>query len=63
MIPGNLVIGIPNRDFLIGFSDVNPDIVERISMQIQTDVAAHKYGMTDQLFTLVSGEVREYEWE
>lgn len=63
MIPGNLVIGIPNRDFLIGFSDVNPDIVERISMQIQTDVATHEYGMTDQLFTLVSGEVREYEWE
>jgi uncharacterized protein YtpQ (UPF0354 family) len=62
-VPGALVIGIPNRDFLIGFSDANPDILERIAQQIQADAAGREYSITDQLFTLESGEVREYEWE
>jgi uncharacterized protein YtpQ (UPF0354 family) len=62
-LPGNLVIGIPNRDFLIGFSDANPEILERIAQQIQADAASREYGLTEQLFTLESGEVREYEWE
>ena len=62
-LPGHLVIGIPNRDFLIGFSDANPDILERIAQQVQSDVAGREYGLTDQLFTLEAGEVREYVWE
>ena len=62
-VPGALVIGIPNRDFLIGFSDSNPDILERIAQQIQADAAGREYSITDQLFTLDGGEVREYEWE
>jgi len=62
-LPGNLVIGIPNRDFLIGFSDANPEILERIAQQIQADATGREYSITEQLFTLDSGEVREYEWE
>jgi uncharacterized protein YtpQ (UPF0354 family) len=62
-LPGNLVIGIPNRDFLIGFSDANPEILEQIAQQIQADAAGREYGLTEQLFTLESGQVREYEWE
>jgi uncharacterized protein YtpQ (UPF0354 family) len=62
-LPGALVIGIPNRDFLIGFSDSNPDILERIAQQIQADAAGREYSITDQLFTLDGGEVREYVWE
>jgi len=62
-LPGHLVIGIPNRDFLIGFSDANPDILERIAQQVQSDAAGREYGLTDQLFTLEAGEVREYVWE
>ncbi|HEY3232805.1 MAG TPA: DUF1444 family protein [Roseiflexaceae bacterium] len=62
-LPGHLVIGIPNRDFLIGFSDANPDILERIAQQVQSDAAGREYGLTDQLFTLEGGEVREYVWE
>ncbi|HET9223097.1 MAG TPA: DUF1444 family protein, partial [Roseiflexaceae bacterium] len=58
-LPGNLVIGIPNRDFLIGFSDANPEILERIAQQIQADSAGREYGLTEQLFTLESGQVRE----
>ncbi|HEX5691022.1 MAG TPA: DUF1444 family protein [Roseiflexaceae bacterium] len=62
-VPGALVIGIPNRDFLIGFSDSNPDILERIAQQVQADAAGREYSITDQLFTLDGGEVREYVWE
>jgi uncharacterized protein YtpQ (UPF0354 family) len=62
-LPGNLVIGIPNRDFLIGFSDANNEILEGIAQQIQADSVAREHGITDQLFTLKAGEIREYEWE
>jgi uncharacterized protein YtpQ (UPF0354 family) len=62
-LPGNLVIGIPNRDFLIGFSDADPEILERVALQIQADAAGREYGLTEQLFTLASGEIREYNWE
>jgi uncharacterized protein YtpQ (UPF0354 family) len=62
-LPGNLVIGIPNRDFLIGFSDANPEILERVAQQIQADAAGREHGLTEQLFTLEAGQVREYEWE
>jgi uncharacterized protein YtpQ (UPF0354 family) len=61
-LPGHLVIGIPTRDFMIGFSDANPDILQRIADQIQAD-ATREYGITDQLFTLNAGGIREYEWE
>jgi uncharacterized protein YtpQ (UPF0354 family) len=63
MLPGQLVIGIPNRDFLIAFSDSDPDILQAIAMQIQADSAQQANGLTDQLFTLIKGQIREYEWE
>jgi len=62
-VPGNLVLGIPNRDFLIAFSDANPEILRAIAMQVQADAARREYGLTDQLFTLVKGVVKEYRWE
>lgn len=62
-LPGHLVIGVPNRDFMIGFSDANPDILQRIAQQVQADAAAREYGITDQLFTLDASGIREYEWE
>jgi len=63
VVPGNLVIGIPNRDFLIAFSDANPEILRAVAMQVQADAAGREYGLTDQLFTLVKGAVKEYSWE
>jgi uncharacterized protein YtpQ (UPF0354 family) len=63
VLPGNLVIGIPNRDFLIAFSDANPEILRAVAMQVQADAAGREYGLTDQLFTLVKGVVKEYSWE
>jgi uncharacterized protein YtpQ (UPF0354 family) len=62
-LPGNLMVGIPNRDFLIGFSDANSEILERIAQQIQADATGREYSITDQLFIFADGEVREYEWE
>jgi uncharacterized protein YtpQ (UPF0354 family) len=60
---GNLVIGIPNRDFLIAFSDADPEIVQAVAQQVQADAAQREYGLTDQLFTFVNGQVREYRWD
>jgi uncharacterized protein YtpQ (UPF0354 family) len=62
-LPGRMVIGIPSRDFLIAFSDANPDILQALAAQIQTDYIGQPNGLTDQLFTLDRGQVREYEWE
>jgi uncharacterized protein YtpQ (UPF0354 family) len=62
-LPGHLVIGIPNRDFLIAFSDANPEILRGVALQVQADAAQREHGLTDQLFTLVDGAVREYKWE
>jgi uncharacterized protein YtpQ (UPF0354 family) len=62
-LPGNLVIGIPNRDFLIAFSDANPEILRAVAAQVQADAVQRQYGLTEQLFTLDEGVVREYRWE
>lgn len=62
-VRGNLVIGIPNRDFLIAFSDVDPDTLQNIAIQVQSDSVQRAHGLTDQLFTITGGQVREYEWE
>ncbi|MGB9752838.1 MAG: DUF1444 domain-containing protein [Roseiflexus castenholzii] len=58
---GQLVIGIPNRDFLIALGDENPDILRSVAAQIQIDAVQRDYGLTDRLFTLVGGQIREYE--
>ncbi len=62
-IPGDLVVGIPNRDFLIAFSDANQDILRNIAQQVQADANMREHGLTDQLFTFSGGVIREYMWE
>lgn len=61
-LPGTLVVGIPNRDFLIIFSDADRAILTAVAHQIQREAAERAYGLTEQLFTVEGGEVREYEW-
>jgi uncharacterized protein YtpQ (UPF0354 family) len=58
---GQLVIGVPNRDFLIALGDANPDIVRSVAAQIQIDAVQRDHGLTDRLFTLVDDQIREYE--
>ncbi|MGQ9548627.1 MAG: DUF5688 family protein [Roseiflexus sp.] len=60
-VSGHLVIGIPNRDFLIALGDANPDILRSVAAQIQIDAVQRDHGLTDRLFTLIGGEVREYD--
>jgi uncharacterized protein YtpQ (UPF0354 family) len=62
-LPGHLVIGIPNRDFLIAFSDANSEILRAVAAQVQSDATQREYGLTEQLFTLADGVVKEYVWE
>lgn len=59
-IPGEIIIGIPNRDFMLLFSDDDPDRVSAVALQITRDVRQHAHGISDKLFTLVDGEIREY---
>lgn len=61
--PGHMVIGIPNRDFMILFSDAERSILASVASQIEADVTQRANGLTDRLFTLEGGEVREYMWE
>ncbi|NJN16015.1 MAG: DUF1444 family protein [Oscillochloris sp.] len=61
--PGTMVIGVPNRDFLVAFSDADETIASSVAAQIQRDAAEREHGLTDQLFQLIQGEVRLYEWE
>lgn len=62
-IPETLVIGIPNRDFLIAFSDADDEILRSIAHQIQADSARFEHGLTDQLFTFAAGRITEYDWK
>ncbi|HWQ14666.1 MAG TPA: DUF1444 family protein [Roseiflexaceae bacterium] len=62
-VQGRLVVGIPNRDFLIALGDANQDILRAVAAQVQADATQREHGLTDQLFTLAGGAVREYEWE
>jgi len=62
-VPGRLVIGIPNRDFLIAFSDANSEVLRGVAAQVQSDAAQREYGLTEQLFTLANGVVKEYTCE
>lgn len=61
--PGAMVIGVPNRDFLIAFSDADRTILGNVARQVQFDAAEREHGLTDQLFTLEDGQIREYMWE
>ncbi|NTV63179.1 MAG: DUF1444 family protein [Oscillochloris sp.] len=61
--PGRMVIGIPNRDFMILFSDADESILANVASQIEADATQQAYGLTDRLFILEGGEVHEYTWE
>jgi uncharacterized protein YtpQ (UPF0354 family) len=63
IVPGRLVIGIPNRDFLVGFSDANPAILQRMALQVAQDATQRDYGLTDQLWTIVDGRLVPYEYD
>jgi hypothetical protein len=60
-VGGELVIGIPNRDFFIAFGNSNPLIVGQIGQQVKADAKSRPYALTDTLFTFRDGELKVYE--
>ncbi|MBV9791078.1 MAG: DUF1444 family protein [Chloroflexi bacterium] len=59
-MPGNTVFGVPNRDFLIAFSDADPRVFSQVRAQIEVDAQTQSHPLTDQLLTLVDGQLQLY---
>ncbi len=62
-VSGQLVIGIPNRDFFIAFGNANPMLVGQIGQQVKQDAHTRNYPLTSTLFTFRDGELRVYAEE
>jgi len=60
-IPGNMLIGIPNRDFIIAFSEKNPSGVTALARQVSKDASSRQYALYGRLLAWRDGEIREYE--
>lgn len=59
-IPGRMLLGVPNRDFLIGFSDRDPQQVGAIAQQIRRDAAQREGSLTKDLLMWQKGRVVAY---
>ena len=59
-VRGDLIIGIPNRDFFIAFGNANPLLVGQIGQQVKHDAQSRTYPLTDTLFTFRDGELEVY---
>ena len=59
-IPGRMLLGIPNRDFLIAFSDRDPAHVAAIAGQVRRDVKERDHPLCADLLVWQGGRVREY---
>ena len=60
-LPGTLVVGVPNRDFLIAFSDANRRVFDQIAAQVATDAQTQAHALTAQLFTFEDGQLVVYD--
>lgn len=60
-IPGKMLIGIPNRDFIIAFSEKNPAGVASLARQVSKDASSRQYALYGRLLAWRNGEIREYE--
>jgi uncharacterized protein YtpQ (UPF0354 family) len=60
-IPGTMLLGIPNRDFIIAFSDRHPAGVQPIAGQVKKDAVTREYALTSHLLTWRDGQIRPYQ--
>lgn len=60
-VPGNVLIGLPNRDYMVMFGDVSPDFVAEMREKIREDFESHDYPITSRLFTLSGGVLVPYD--
>jgi uncharacterized protein YtpQ (UPF0354 family) len=59
-IPGRMLLGIPNRDFLIAFSDRNPEQVDAITRQVRRDATKREHPLSAGIFIWKDGRISEY---
>ena len=59
-IPGRMLIGVPNRDFLIAFSDRDRAHVAAIAGQVRRDAAKRDHPLCADLLLWQNGRIREY---
>ena len=60
-IPGRMLIGIPNRDFLIAFGDRDPARVAALAEQVRRDAAERDHPLCADLLVWQDGRIREYQ--
>jgi hypothetical protein len=53
-------LGIPNRDFLIAFSDRNPAQVAAMARQVRIDAKKQDHPLSAQLLVWQEGKIREF---
>jgi uncharacterized protein YtpQ (UPF0354 family) len=58
-VPGELVLGIPNRGFLVGFSNRHPNL-DALAGQVQNDARADEHGLSPSLLVWRRGELGIY---
>jgi hypothetical protein len=58
-VPGELVVGLPSRDFLIGFSAHHPALAA-LQAQIELDAQTHPHSLSARLFVFRHGELQVY---
>jgi len=59
-IQGQMLIGVPNRDFIIAFSDQHPSGVETIARQVRRDATKRQNPLLSRLLLWDNGTIREY---
>ncbi|MFN8487595.1 MAG: DUF1444 family protein [Caldilineaceae bacterium] len=60
-ITGRMLIGIPNRDFIIAFSEQHPSGVETIARQVRRDAAKRQHPLLSRLLAWEDGQLHEYK--
>lgn len=60
-VNGRLLLGIPNRDFLIGFGDHDPQHVATMARQVRSDAGKMERPLTSSLLVWQDGQLRELQ--
>jgi uncharacterized protein YtpQ (UPF0354 family) len=59
-IYGRMLIAIPNRDFLIAFSQQSREGVAAVARQVRLDATQRQHPLSSHLLTWQNGQIREY---
>ncbi len=59
-VPGELLLGLPTRDFLIGFSSEHPRL-DALREQVAKDAQADEHGLMRELLVYRKGELQIFE--